>query len=128
MVGSTTQLTVKGFAPACRLAPSPGAPDQAATEPAAQGVPEAVQTPTEMPGPPDATRSDSRSSRHNRQLNARRTRKPREIYEHGSEGSEGSEDSEHSEEVDTGEGDVVLSVPATAVCSSPTSPSTSSTS
>ena len=53
------RMTVKGFAPACRLAPAPGAPDQAPTEPAAQGVPEGVQTPAEMPGPPDATTGGS---------------------------------------------------------------------
>jgi hypothetical protein len=53
------RLSVKGFAPACRLAPSPGTQEPAATQPAPEGVPEAVETPTEMPGPPDSTTGGS---------------------------------------------------------------------
>jgi hypothetical protein len=53
------RLTVKGFKPACKLAPTPGTPDQAPTEPATQGVPDAVETPAEMPGPPDESTGGS---------------------------------------------------------------------
>ena len=49
------RMTVKGFAPACKLAPTPGTPEQ----PPVEGVPEAVETPTEMPGPPDTTTGGS---------------------------------------------------------------------
>lgn len=53
------RMTVKGFAPACKLAPSPGTQDQAIQEPTPQDVPDAVETPAEMPGPPDATSGGS---------------------------------------------------------------------
>src|SRR5688572_10935271 len=49
------RMTVKGFAPACKLAPTPGTPEQ----PPVEGVPEAVETPAEMPGPPDTTTGGS---------------------------------------------------------------------
>jgi len=48
------RMTVKGFAPACELAT-----EQAPTEGAPQDVPEAVEAPAEMPGPPDAATGGS---------------------------------------------------------------------